>query len=400
MDATRIYRLDHLPATLRRRLDAAQMEAARVWTLCRDLHLEARRAHLPWPNRDDLQKATKGRFALHSQTVQMICHKFLTNVENTQQVRKRNRRIRYPYKDKRFHALYWPAQAVSVERGRIVLPMGRGRPSLILRVNLPAVAGACKIVWNDSYELHVTMTQALAAEPPGQERAAIDLGEIHQAAVTTSAGIALVVSGRGIRSIKRRRNQALGQIARKRARCRRGSKRWRKLQRARRKVSARAGRQVRDLRHKGARRVVDFCVQQSVGTVYIGNPGGVRRRPAGRHHNQRMAQWEYGKDIEYLTHTCAQRRIESFTDTERGTSSRCPVCGKRQRKPKGREWICRNPECGFQGHRDVVGSANMHRIAYGEMIPFPSQITYRRPGPVRVRARDEQPRPVARAGAS
>lgn len=400
MDSTCIYQLDHLPSKLRTRLHDAQMESARVWLACRDLHLNARRKHLHWPNRDDFQKATQGQFALHSQTVQMICHKFLTNIENTKQVRKQNRRIRYPYKDKRFHALYWPAQAVSVERGRVVLPMGRGRPSLTLRVNLPADAGACKIVWNDGYELHVTINQARAAEPPGQERATIDLGEIHQAAVTTTTGVALVVSGRGIRSIKRHQNQALGQIARKRSRCRRGSKRWHKLQHARRKVSARAERQVRDLRHKGIRRVVTFCDEHDVGTVYVGDTGGVRRCRAGRHHNQRMAQWEYGKDIDYLTHKCKQRRIESFTGPEWGTSSRCPACGKRQRKPRGRDWICRNPECGFQGHRDVVGSANMHRIAYGESIPFPSKITYRRPGPVRVQTRNKQPRLVARAGAS
>jgi putative transposase len=330
----------------------------------------------------------------------MICHKFLTNIENTQQARKQNRRIRYPYKDKPFYPLYWPAQAVSIERGRVVLPMGRGRPSLVLHIDLPEAAGACTIIWNDGYELHVVVSRARDDEPPGAEKAAIDLGEIHQAAVTTSCGAALVVSGRGIRSIKRRRNQALGAIARKRARCKKGSKRWRKLQCARRKLSARTERQVRDLRHKGIRRVANFCVEQHVGTVYVGNPDGVRRRPAGRHHGQRMAQWEYGKDIEYLKHKCAQRHIESFTGTERGTSSRCPVCGQMQRKPKGREWICREPSCGFRGHRDVVGSANMHPIAYGQPIPFPNQITYRRPGPVRVQARNEQSRLVARAGTS
>ncbi|HEY7342470.1 MAG TPA: transposase [Ktedonobacterales bacterium] len=347
-----------------------------------------------------MQQATKGQFALYSQTVQMICHKFLTNIDNTQQARNQNKRLRYPYKDKRFYPLYWPAQAVSVEPGRVVLPMGRGRQSLVLHLDLPADTGACTIAWNDGYELHVAITQTRDEEPPGAERAAIDLGEIHQAAVTTSTGVALVVSGRGIRSIKRRRNQALGTIARKRARCKKGSKRWRKLQRARRKVSARTERQVRDLRHKGIRQVVNFCVEQHVGTVYIGNPDGVRRRPAGRHHSQRMAQWEYGRDIDYLIHKCAQRHIESFTGTERGTSSRCPVCGRMQRKPKGREWVCRELSCGFCGHRDVVGSANMHRIAYGQPIPFPHQITYRRPGPVRVRARNEQPRPVVRTGKS
>jgi putative transposase len=377
------------------------MEAARVWTHCRDLHLDARRKHLPWPRRDDLQQATKGLYTLHSQTVQMICHKFLTNIENTQQVRKQNRRMRYPYKDKRFHTLYWPAQAVSIECGRVVLPMGRGRPSLVLHVELPpASAGSCSIVWNNGFELHVSTTFEQDEESPGEERAAIDLGEIHQAAVTTTTGVALVVSGRGIRSIKRQRNQAHGKIARKQARCTKGSKRWRKLQRARSKVSTRTARQVRDLRHKGIRRVVTFCVAQHVGTVYTGNPHGVRRRSAGRHHNQRMAQWEYGKDLEYLKHKFAQHRIESFTGTERGTSSRCPVCGRMQRKPKGREWVCRDPACGFRGHRDVVGSANMHPIAYGQRIMFPRRITYRRPGPVRVCARNEQPRAFARAGTS
>ncbi|HET9979543.1 MAG TPA: hypothetical protein VFQ32_03820 [Ktedonobacterales bacterium] len=54
MESTRIYRLDHLPARLRQRLYEAQMEAARVWTRCCDLHLAARREHLPWPDRDAL----------------------------------------------------------------------------------------------------------------------------------------------------------------------------------------------------------------------------------------------------------------------------------------------------------------------------------------------------------
>jgi putative transposase len=92
---------------------------------------------------------------------------------------------------------------------------------------------------------------------------------------------------------------------------------------------------VRDLRHKGTRAVVEFCARHGEGTLYIGNPDGVQRRRAGRHHAQRMSQWEYGKDIEYLTEKCAKRGIQCFTGTEWGTSSRCPACDNRQR-PKGR----------------------------------------------------------------
>src|SRR5262249_55068418 len=59
-DSVPIYRLRDFSPTLYNPLRDAQMEAARVWTLCRGLHLETRRQHLPWPDRDPLQKTTKG----------------------------------------------------------------------------------------------------------------------------------------------------------------------------------------------------------------------------------------------------------------------------------------------------------------------------------------------------
>ena len=135
---------------------------------------------------------------------------FLANVETTRELRTTNRSIRYPSKDKRFYPLYWPAQAVSVERGRIVLPMGRGRASLVFKLDLPEHIGGCKLVWKDGYELHVSVPAAPAPAAPGAVQATVDLGEIHQAAVTTNTGAALVVSGRGIRSLKRRHQIALG----------------------------------------------------------------------------------------------------------------------------------------------------------------------------------------------
>ncbi|MGO8947179.1 MAG: RNA-guided endonuclease InsQ/TnpB family protein [Ktedonobacterales bacterium] len=393
METVSIYPLTTLRPSLRRRLYQAQREAARVWTMCRDLHLAARQQHTPWPDREELQYATKGRFALHSQSVQMVCHQFLANVEATRELRRTNRKIRYPYKDKRFFALYWPAQAVSVERRRIVLPMGRSRQSLVFKLDLPERIGSVKLVWKDGYELHVSIPVTPGEAVPGPVQATVDLGEIHQAAVTTNTGVALVVSGRGIRSLKRRHHMALGQLARKRSRCTRGSRRWRKLQRARRQVSARTRRQVRALRHQGTRKVIAFCQQHQVGRLFIGNPQGVRQRTRGRHHNQRLSGWEYGRDLAYLTSKAKAASIESFTGSERGTSSQCPVCGWKH-KVKGRVWRCRNPQCAFVGHRDVVGSVNMHPLAFGTTIAFPARITYQRAGPVRVRARNKQSRLV------
>jgi putative transposase len=114
----------------------------------------------------------------------------------------------------------------------------------------------------------------------------------------------------------------------------------------------------------------------------------VRNRDNGRHHNQRMALWEYGKDIDYLTHKAKAAHISCFTGSERGTSSQCPCCGHRH-KPRNRNWVCR--ACGFRGHRDLVGSVNMHKLAYGAQVMFPRSVTYLRPGLSRSSSRADTP---------
>ena len=128
METVHIYRLQpnkKMFAVLR----DAQMEAAKVWHLCGSLHRQARMNHSKWPGRNELQKATKGQFALHSQSVQMVVHAFLANIETTRQLRQSHpqMKMRYPWREKRFYPVKWPAQAVSCENGRVVLPMLRRR---------------------------------------------------------------------------------------------------------------------------------------------------------------------------------------------------------------------------------------------------------------------------------
>jgi putative transposase len=382
MKTIRVYRLNTLSPLPFRRLRDAQMEAARVWNSCTETHKEARLTHAKWPGRSELQQATKGRYGLHSQSVQMIVHAFLANIETTRRLRKDHpeMRMKYPWHEKRFYPVHWPAQAIRVRKGRVRLPMGKGQPPLILPLDLPENAGACTLVWNRGFELHVCVEVPQAEEAPGAAQATVDLGEIHLAAVTTSTGKALIVTGRGIRSLKRQRSKQLGQLAKKQSRCTKHSRRWSRLQRVKNKICRRTERRVRDLQQKATRQVIDFCVEQGVGTLFIGNPHGVRNRNAGRRHSGRMAQWEYGRDIDYLTHKSKQARIVCFTGSERGTSSRCPCCGHRHR-PKGSNWACR--VCGFRGHRDLVGSVNMHSLASNTQVRFPRSFTYLRPGPVR-----------------
>jgi putative transposase len=216
MKTVRVYRLVHLSPTLFRRPKEAQMAAAQVWNVCVDLHKQARMEHVTWPNQHDLHQATKGRFALHSQSVQAVFRACLGTIETTRKLRQEHpqMRMKYPWRQKRFYPVHWPAQAVSVERGRVVLPMGKGRASLVLPLDLPANAGACTLVWNDGFELHVCLEVPRAEQAPGSVQATVDFGEIHLAALTTNTDAALIVTGRGIRSLKRQRNRQLGQLAR------------------------------------------------------------------------------------------------------------------------------------------------------------------------------------------
>jgi len=124
-DTVRIYRLNGLQKPIRQRLKAVQMEAARVWMYCVQRHQQARIEHQPWPSRDDLQRETKGgQYALHSQSIHMVCHQFLANVETIKQLR--------PSNPQKYMTVEWPAQAVSREGKRLILPMGRGCKSFCL----------------------------------------------------------------------------------------------------------------------------------------------------------------------------------------------------------------------------------------------------------------------------
>ena len=303
----------------------AQIEAGKVWNTCCQIHKEARKNQDKWPSKNDLQQATKGQFKLHSQTVQMVCHAFLANIDTTRKLRKESPKMqmKYPWREKFFRPLSWPAQAVSQKDGRVILPMGRGRKSFVFKTKLFENSGSCKIVWNHGYELHVCVASNQEENPHHCSCATVDLGEIHQATVSTDQGTALVVNGRGIRSLKQGRHKSYSQIRKLLSRCKKGSRRHKKLRKSMSCIGARTERRLKDLRHQGTHKVIDFCKQNEVKEIFVGNPDGVRRNRCGRKHNQRMSGWEYGKDIEYLKEKSEKFGMKCFTGSERGTSSQC-----------------------------------------------------------------------------
>jgi putative transposase len=320
---------------------------------------------------------------IHSQSIQMVTHTFLANVATCKKLRKTHpeMKMRYPYKEKEFFPLYWPKQALYLEKGKLSLPMGRGRPPLRFRVDWEGPIGGCRLVWfRGAYELHISKETQEEAYIESGIKAAVDLGQIHVAAVTTSTGQALLVSGRGIRSVKRYRNKCVGKIQSLKSKTKKGSKRHQKLRVALGKAYHKCHVRTKDLSHKATTKVIDFCKKEGVDELFVGNPHGVRDKNCGRKQNQRMSQWEYGRDLDYLEHKAKKAGIRFLSGDERGTSSTCPECSHRQ-KVSGRRWQCRS--CHFKEHRDFVGSMNMHKLAWGTKISQLENKTYLRAGAVR-----------------
>jgi putative transposase len=342
------------------RLRQLREEAARCWNEIVKFHRRVYRKKGIWLSKAAMQKWAKGRFALHSQTVQALIDRYFAHCETTRKLREQGCKARYPYKRKRYQTPVWKGQSIRVRDGKIILPNGQGQEPLIIALS-EEFQGVkicqAELLWQDgTYYLSICV-EAPSEEPiDGDGVAAIDQGEIHAIAITDGEE-ALVISGREVRSVKRQRNKRLGQIDRLQRKCRRYSKRWRRLQKAKHKVQAKARRRLRDLNHKITRKAVDWCAERGIQTVVIGDLSGIAQgKRLSRKQQQKISQWEFDQQQQYLSYKLQARSGMLVTVCERGTSSTCPACGERV-KPRGRNFRC--PHCGTELHRDVVGALNI-----------------------------------------
>ncbi|HEV8163088.1 MAG TPA: transposase [Actinomycetota bacterium] len=285
----------------------------------------------------------------------------------------------------------------TIQGQRVRLPVARGRPELWVRLARPLPYPPEQVrsvtLLADGGRLWLAVT---AAVPIQQDRdldsggvAGVDLGIIHPyAVVTKDAG--LLVSGRAIRAesyLHRADQQARQTKAAPRAPRpgQRGSRRWRRHRARLRKVEARHRRRVHQAQHEAARRVVAFAVQQRIGSLVVGDAKGITNQDAGRVQNWRLRQWRRTHLLRSLLDKAEQAGIVVRLVDERGTSSTCPVCLRRVAKPNGRQFHC--PGCGFRGHRDLVGAANIAAKAGGgpTSTGVPVLVEHRRAGQVPAR---------------
>jgi putative transposase len=364
----------------------ARQEAARLWNRMVKLHLWFRRRQKSWPTQSDFEKHFKGKFKLHSQTIQAIIQRFFTNIETTRTIRKSgDKRARYPYKLKHYTNLLWKGQAIKFRGNSIILPMGKGRQPL--RIRLPKLPDGKVVQAELAFgRLLLTLSKEIETPKAGKNIGAADLGSIHLAVVTDGES-SLAVVGRGLRSINQGLAKALAEVSALQSRCEKGSRRWRKLRATKRRLIEQAKNQSRNLLHHASNEMVEFCQQQEIGTLVVGdiaeiNKGKSKKR--SRRLNQEMGLLSLGLLVVYLNYKLARVGIVLDKKSEEKTTKTCPACGHKQ-KPRGRIYKCSNAECNFVGVRDEVGAFNQRNkylnsgnIVTGFSIPK-GKVKYLRP---------------------
>jgi putative transposase len=392
-----VLRRTALAAATWAQCQALRQEAGRLWTALAHLHAEAR-AQGQWLSAGDLEQATKGgQYALHSQSVQAQCQKFAANVATATELRQQELtetgriQTEYPHHAKSYQTVVWKDQALQIlPDGSLRLPCGgqagKQRPPLLLPLPQEFRAAnlrRAELTWRaDHYELTLTLDigetlphgdlPALPVSSPeelaatGNVVAGIDLGEVHLAAVTTTRRHALVVSGRMLRACKQGRNRQHAILQEKLSRCQPGSRRAQRLQRRKAQRSAKLYCQQRDILHQAAKKVVDFCAQDGVTHLAVGDVRDIQTGVSlGKATNQKISQWPHGQFVRYLREKAARRGMTLDWIDERYSTKTCSASSHmRSSSPRGRRFHC--PGCGARIHRDVNGANNIcSKAAYG-----------------------------------
>jgi putative transposase len=370
-----ILRISTEQATL---LKAAQQESARCWNDIVSMSNAHYKATGKWLGKHDIQKMLKGKYQLHSQTIQALADKYAANRETAAELRRNGIRCSYPWRIKKFMTTPFKQMAIKTgTTGTVILTLAAGK-RFDTGIVLPLPANTCEILWRKgNYALSWTAEYPEAEPVLSGLSAGIDIGEIHPAAIMASDGSGLIVSGREIRAIKQLRNKSLAWFSRSVSKCKKGSARMKRLVRAKINLKTRSDARIRDLMHQATRKAIDWCAGKGIAELVIGDLTGVekntkKKKRLGRMSRQKVSQMEYGRVRQYLRYKAKEAGIKTLGQNEERTTRQCPACGKNN-APRGRLYSC---TCGFNSHRDGKAAFMILRKKYPD-IALPEKLTIR-----------------------
>ncbi|AEM75017.1 RNA-guided endonuclease InsQ/TnpB family protein [Caldicellulosiruptor acetigenus] len=315
-------------------------------------------------------------FVLHSQSKQAAYQQAWTAYQATlrklKKARKKGKdtsRIRLPYKNKKYNKVVFKESAIHLSDNVLTFSNKKGHKAIFLKgVMIKTAPKYAELIYHHSkkkYYLHAVVEVEEREIEKGKGVLAVDRGVIHPMVCFDGRNI-LIYNGGVLNSKLRYRNKKIADIQQKLSLCQKGSKRFRKLEKAKRKVLRKLGNQIRDVLEKYTSHLIGYCVKNGIGTIVLGDLKGIRN---GANHgkvvNQKVHQWMFKKVAKRIEDKAKFAGIDVVYVNENGTSQVCPVCDSKN-KSENRNYECRN--CEFKYHRDGVGAINIYRKYTGEML--------------------------------
>ena len=317
-----------------------------------------------WLSDSGLKKYLKEKnYPCHSHSVQAIIDDYCGARRSFFSNLKSNPNARPPFKRKWYHPMTWRATGISYKRGKLRLSMGEGREPLWVQIDKKfhkKVPAEISMVYNRNthiYEFHATYeTHQKQSKVRAGTAVAVDMGEIHP--IVAFDGITSeIYNGRYLRSLMQYREKFKAKINQLLSRCQRGSRRYKKLRRAKNRTLYHLNNLICDVRHKITSRFVSTCKAKNIETIVIGDIKHIRQSiDYGKKANQKLHQWAFSNIQNMITYKAKAVGITVETEDEAYTSQTCPSC-RHKKKPNNREYRC--SQCGWQGHRDLVGASNI-----------------------------------------
>jgi putative transposase len=389
-----VIRTHILPCRLPKAVaDALNLESGRIYTQTLVAHYRVYRKTGHWLSAKAGEKLndfyTQGTVpTMHAYSKDAAQQGFYKACVTAQALRKAGcLDARYPHRSKKFRTTIWKNTAIRRQADTLELSTGKGQSKI--RIPLPAPLGEvlafreARLVYDKKarrYTWHLVVENGKSPAPaPGDGVVSVDLGEIHPAVVGDEAQ-AVIITCRGRRHESQGHDKRLASLNAAIAHARPGSRRYRRLVRAKTRLKAKHKHVVRDMEHKISRAIVDVAVDRHADTIALGDVRDVAARVnLGTVNNRKVSSWNHGAIRRRVEYKAEAEGIRVELVDERHTTQTCPHCQHRH-KPRGRVYRC--PACRFQAHRDVVGQINiLSRFRYGEVgkIPAPPEIVQRRP---------------------
>lgn len=374
------YRTEIIPVNCSKRdlnyLFKCNKWSAEVWNLCVKLDKECWDKNKKAMSIFDLQEQTKGCAPFHAKGIQHVARKYIfardAMWKSIKAKHESSHKVKLPYKHKKYFPTGWDYQAIKIDYDNSIIKLSKPKteingknkvlkPIRCYSKSIPPNVVEIELIWKGKLYLAIKYKEkAEYLQIDSNNSAAIDLGEIHAITSVDNNGNAIIITGRQMRSFKRFRNKQQTELRIKMSKCIKYSNQWWKYNKAMEKLKYKTDNKTNDALHKITKYYMDYCVMNSVKTVYYGDLDSLTRdskenQKGSRKVRQKLSQWEYGELIRLLEPKLSKYGIELIKVKEYYTSQKCPNC-KLLNKPKGRNYKC---SCGYSQHRDIVGAINI-----------------------------------------